>query len=174
MNALAKEAAALGLSDIIETAQPKSQTEIVRLQREAHALLVLGRPSTMNGYELFAAAKLFGYLKAGRPIIGVLPADETKKILHRVSVRTVADVDSLSEITTVLRLYLTNGPQGHCPPWFPTVRLVKPTHQSGKRRLWCARWKGCRRRSRLFQVRKLSHRAYAPLLKTKNGSMAPR
>ena len=79
MDALAKKAAALGLSDIIETAQPKSQTEIVRLQREAHALLVLGRPSTMNGYELFAAAKLFGYLKAGRPIIGVLPQDETNK-----------------------------------------------------------------------------------------------
>ena len=112
MNALAKEAAALGLSDIIETAQPKSQTEIVRLQREAHALLVLGRPSTMDGYELFAAAKLFGYLKAGRPIIGVLPADETKKILLRVSVRTVADVDSVSEITKVLRLVLDSWSMG--------------------------------------------------------------
>jgi glycosyltransferase involved in cell wall biosynthesis len=112
MDALAKKAAALGLSDIIETAQPKSQSEIVHLQREAHALLVLGRPSTMKGYELFAAAKLFGYLKAGRPIIGVLPQDETNKILQRVGVRTVADVDSVSEITTVLRDVLDSWSKG--------------------------------------------------------------
>jgi Glycosyl transferase 4-like domain len=102
MDALAHETAALGLSDIIDTAGPTSYAEITRLQREAHALLVLGRPATMKGYELFAGGKLFGYLKAGRPIVGVLPPDETKKVLHRIGVRTVADVDSLSEVTAVL------------------------------------------------------------------------
>jgi len=66
----------------------------------------------MKGYELFAGAKLFGYLKAGRPIVGVLPPDETKKILHRVGVRTVADVDSVSEITTVLCDVLDNWCKG--------------------------------------------------------------
>jgi glycosyltransferase involved in cell wall biosynthesis len=112
MDALAHEAAALGLSDIIDTEGPKSYAEITRLQQEAHALLVLGRPATMNGYELFAAAKLFGYLKVGRPIIGVLPQDETNKILQRVGVRTVADVDSVSEITTVLRDVLDSWSKG--------------------------------------------------------------
>lgn len=112
MDALANEAAALGLSDIIETAKPKSYAEIAQFQREAHALLVLGRTSRMQGHELFAAAKLFGYLKAGRPIVGVLPPDETTKILHRVGVRTVADVDSVSEITKVLRLVLDNWSTG--------------------------------------------------------------
>ena len=102
MDALANEAAVLGLSDIIETAGPKPYAEIASLHREAHALLVLGRPATMRGYELFAGAKLFGYLKAGRPIVGVLPPDETKKVLHRVGARTVADVDSVPEITAVL------------------------------------------------------------------------
>jgi glycosyltransferase involved in cell wall biosynthesis len=106
MNALAKDVAACDLTDIVETAGPKSYFEITCLQREAHALLVLGRPATMKGYELFAGAKLFGYLKAGRPIVGVLPSDETKKVLHRVRVRTVADVDSVSEIMKVLRLVL--------------------------------------------------------------------
>jgi len=99
--ALADEAAVLGLSDIVETAGPTSHTEITRLQQEAHALLVLGRPPTMKGYELFAGAKLFSYLKAGRPIVGVLPPDETKKILQRVGVPTVADADSPSEIVAV-------------------------------------------------------------------------
>jgi hypothetical protein len=112
MESLANEAAALGLSDMIETAGPKSYVEVTSIQREAHALLVLGRKSKMKGYELFAAAKLFGYLKAGRPIVGVLPLDETRKILLRVGARTVADVDSVSEIAEVLGQVIDNWSAG--------------------------------------------------------------
>ena len=104
--ALAADAAVLGLSDIVETAGPTSHTEIARLQREAHALLVLGRPPTMKGYELFAGAKVFNYLKAGRPIVGVLPPDETKKVLQRVGVRTVADSNTPAQIVPVFRQLL--------------------------------------------------------------------
>lgn len=125
MDALAHEAAALGLSDIIETAGPTSYAEITRLQRDAHALLVLGRPATMKGYELFAGAKLFGYLKAGRPIVGVLPQDETKKVLQRVGVRTIADVDSLSEVTTVLRLVLDNWSMGTLSSLLPDPKACE-------------------------------------------------
>lgn len=100
---LAADAAALGMSDLVETAGPTSHAEIARLQRDAHALLVLGRPPTMKGHELFAGAKLFGYLKAGRPIVGVLPPDETKRILRRVGVSTIADGSSVSAIVAVLQ-----------------------------------------------------------------------
>jgi hypothetical protein len=60
----------------------------------------------MKGYELFAPAKLFAYLAAGRPILGILPADEAKRILREVGVSTVADVDSVSDIVSVLRVLL--------------------------------------------------------------------
>lgn len=103
---LADKAEALGLSDIVETAGPTSHAEINRLQQRAHALLMLERKATIKGYELLAGAKLFGYLKAGRPIIGVLPPGEAKKILHRVGVSTVADVDSPAEIAAVIRQIL--------------------------------------------------------------------
>jgi hypothetical protein len=106
MTSLEKEAAEMGLTDIVETAGPKSYNAISKLQREAHALLVLGRKSKMKGYELFAAAKLFGYLKAGRPIVGVLPDDETKNVLRRVGARTIADVDCVPDITSVLRMVI--------------------------------------------------------------------
>jgi glycosyltransferase involved in cell wall biosynthesis len=112
VEALAHEAAVLGLTDIVETAGSTSHAEITRLQREAHALLVLGRPPTMKGYELFAGAKLFSYLKAGRPIVGVLPPDETKKILQRVGVSTVADGDSPAEIVAVFRQLLDAWAEG--------------------------------------------------------------
>jgi Glycosyl transferase 4-like domain len=103
---LANDAAALGLADIVATASTTPHAEIVRLQREAHALLMLERKPTLKGYELFAGAKLFGYLKAGRPIVGVLPSGEAKKILQRVGVSTVADVDSPAEIIAVFRKIL--------------------------------------------------------------------
>jgi len=112
MEALAKQAAALGLSDIVHTAGPSPQAEISRLQQEAHALLILGRKRDNKGHELLAGAKLFSYLKTGRPIVGILPQDETRKVLSRVGVSTVADSESPSEISAVLRQILAAWSEG--------------------------------------------------------------
>jgi len=103
MEKMAREAAALGLSDIVQTAPPTSYAEVMRLQQEAHAFLILGRKPEQRGHELVAGAKLFGYLKARRPILGVLGQDETKRILCNVGVNTIADANSVSEIVRVLR-----------------------------------------------------------------------
>jgi hypothetical protein len=104
MEVLAQDAAALGLSDIIETCGVVSYAEVTRLQQCAHALLLLGlRPG--RGYE-FCGSKVFSYLQAGRPIVGVLPPDEMKKVLQRVGVPTIADIDALPEIVAVLRQLL--------------------------------------------------------------------
>jgi hypothetical protein len=65
--------------------------------------LLLERPASMRGHELLAGAKLFGYLKSGKPIIAVLPRCEARNILQRVGVTTIADADSVSEIVTILR-----------------------------------------------------------------------
>jgi glycosyltransferase involved in cell wall biosynthesis len=101
--AFSQEVAALDLSDIVTTVGPTSHAEITRRQQEAHAFLVLGRPPTMKGYELLAGAKLFEYLKVGRPIVGVLPADETRRILRSVGVSTIAAADSPYQIAAVIR-----------------------------------------------------------------------
>jgi hypothetical protein len=104
MEVLAQDAAALGLSDMIETRGVVPYAEVTRLQQCAHALLLLGlKPG--RGYE-FCGSKIFSYLQAGRPIIGVLPSDETKKVLQRVGVSTVADIDAPAEIMGVLRQLL--------------------------------------------------------------------
>jgi glycosyltransferase involved in cell wall biosynthesis len=131
MGTLADEATALGLTDIVNTSGPKSYAEIAHLQRDAHALLVLGRSPTMNGYELFAGAKLFGYLKAGRPIIGVLPADETRKVLQRVGASTIADVDSVSDITRVLKLVIDKWSAGMLESLVPDPRACE-AYSSGR------------------------------------------
>ena len=106
MDDLAQQAAMLGLSDIVVTSGPTSHAEITRLEREADALLVLGRLPSIKGHELFAGAKTFNYLKANRPILGVLPQDETRKILNQVGVSTIADAGSPAEIVFTLRKLL--------------------------------------------------------------------
>jgi hypothetical protein len=99
------EAESRGLSDMIEAGPPTTYAEICRLQREAHGLLMLEREPHLKGHELLAGAKLFGYLKTGRPIVGVLPQGEAKRILRDIGVgaSTVADADSPAEIQSVFR-----------------------------------------------------------------------
>jgi glycosyltransferase involved in cell wall biosynthesis len=133
MDALKKEVEKLNLTDVIDMAGRKSHGEIRSLEREADALLILGRPATMKGYELFAGAKLFGYLKAGRPIVGVLPEDETRHILNRLGVSTVADVDSVQEITAVLCSVLDNWSKGSLSSLVPdrkACEIYSSEHQT--------------------------------------------
>lgn len=89
---------ALSLSEMIKTMPTTSHGEIRRLQQEAHVFLILGRPAGRKGHKLVAGAKLFEYLKARKPILGVLPRDETRKVLDHVGVSTLADVDSIPAI----------------------------------------------------------------------------
>jgi hypothetical protein len=125
MEILSNEAANIGIADIVQTSGPKAFAEIADVQKNAHALLVLGRPATKAGYELFAGAKLFGYLKAGRPILGVLPGDETRKVLHRVGATTVADVDSVPEIAQALRNVMDHWSSGTLASLVPDAKACE-------------------------------------------------
>jgi glycosyltransferase involved in cell wall biosynthesis len=88
----------LGLSDLVSTRPPIPHADVERLQRVSHALLMLERKPEHVGYELLAGAKLFGYLKAGRPILGVVPHGEAARILREVGVSTIADAASADAI----------------------------------------------------------------------------
>jgi hypothetical protein len=98
---LAHKVADLDITDLVEVSPPISQAEVRRLQQKVHALLVLGRAPGRKGHELVASAKLFAYLQAGRPVIGVVPNDETRRILEQVGSSIIADADSPSEIVGV-------------------------------------------------------------------------
>ncbi len=103
---LVEQVTARGLSDLVEVLPPTSSVEILRLQREAHALLVLGRNIDRKGHELVAGAKLFGYLQAGRPIIGVVPHDETRRILAQVGSFLIADAEAPEEVCAIFEKIL--------------------------------------------------------------------
>lgn len=101
MGPLESSAAKLGISDIVKTIPTVSYAEVCRLQGEASALLLLGL-LPIKGHEL-CGSKVFSYLQAGRPIIGVVPSDEMRSILQRIGVTTIANIDSPSEIAKVFR-----------------------------------------------------------------------
>jgi len=103
---LAERVEDLDIRDLVEVHPPTSSAEIRRLQRDAHALLILGRTPGRKAHEFVAGAKLFGYLQAGRPIIGIVPRDETRRILGEVGSCLVADGDVPKEVTTVFEKVL--------------------------------------------------------------------
>lgn len=110
--AIALKARDFGIGEIVTAEGPVPQDALGQRMVKAHALLVLGRPPSMRGYELFAAAKLFGYLRERRPIFGVLPPDEAKAILLRLAPSMVADVNAVAEIVAVLRRLVQNWKAG--------------------------------------------------------------
>lgn len=103
---LAERAGDLDIGDLVEVLPSTTSHEIQRLQREAHALLILGRTPGRKAHELVAGAKLFGYLQAGRPIIGIVPRDETRRILGEVGNSLIADADIPAEVVDVFERIL--------------------------------------------------------------------
>ena len=119
MEPIKRQAATLVLSDMVETMGPVPYEKVLHLQRQAHAFLILGRKSDRKGHELVAGAKLFGYIQGRRPIVGVLPHDETRKILYQLGVSTIADVDSPTQISAVFLQVLNAWEDGVLPSLLP-------------------------------------------------------
>lgn len=122
---LARAAETLGISDVLQTTPPVSYDEVKGLNENAHAFLILGRSLDRKGHELVAGAKLFGYFKARKPIIGILPNDETKEILSAVGVETIADSHSVSDIVNVLMRVHSCWLEGSLADLLPNVQACK-------------------------------------------------
>ena len=125
MEPLSRMAKELGISDLIQTTPPVSYDEVKCLNENAHAFLVLGRSQDRKGHELVAGAKLFGYFKARKPIIGVLPNDETKEILSAVGVDTIAESHSVSDIVNILMKVHACWSEGNLEALLPNVQACK-------------------------------------------------
>ncbi|MCA9468941.1 MAG: hypothetical protein KC643_26350 [Nitrospira sp.] len=121
ITSLAREVNNRGISNMVQTSHSISNEELKSLNRNAHAFLILGRHAERKGHELVAGAKLFGYFKSRKPILGILPNDETKAILSSVGVKTVADVNSIPEIISVLQMVHSAWSMGQLASLLPEV-----------------------------------------------------
>jgi hypothetical protein len=119
LHQLAERVTELDLRDMFEIRPPIPSAEVRQLQREAHALLVLGRRPGRTAHDLVAGAKLFGYLQAGRPVIGIVPRDETRRTLSQVDSPLIADADNPAEVVTVLKKLLEAWSSGTLEQFIP-------------------------------------------------------
>jgi len=120
---LAAAAADRELCDIIETSPPVAYSKTIQLQQQAHALLLIA-VKPYKGFEL-GGSKVFSYLRARRPILGVLAKDEVRKILQKVGVSTVANIDSPCEIVSTLGTLLDAWSTRHLDSLLPDRRACE-------------------------------------------------
>jgi glycosyltransferase involved in cell wall biosynthesis len=117
----ADRATALGLTGIVTFLGTRPHAESRALQRGADALL-LWKP---RGYPTMVPGKLYEYLDAGRPILGVLEeGDEAAAMVRRAGGELVAPGDRMALAAAIERRYLAwkegARPAPSRPEWVAT------------------------------------------------------
>ncbi|MCB1766353.1 MAG: glycosyltransferase [Candidatus Competibacteraceae bacterium] len=92
-----------GITDVIELAPPLPYREALEEMLRADGLLVLQAANCNDQIP----AKLYEYLRAGRPILGLTdPAGDTAQVLRQAGYRYLARLDSSEQIAKVLLSFL--------------------------------------------------------------------
>jgi len=105
-------AVALGLTGIVEFLGPRPHAETRRMQGDAD-LLLLWKP---RGYPTMVPGKLYEYLDAGRPVLGVLAAgEEAATLLERGGGERVDPGDRAALAAAIERRYLAWKSEGRAP-----------------------------------------------------------
>ena len=95
-------AAALGLGDRIELLPYTSRAEVLALERDSEALLLLIPDAAGRGRGVLSG-KVFEYLAAERPVIAVVPADgEAAALIREAGAGIVVAPDDVDGIATAL------------------------------------------------------------------------
>jgi hypothetical protein len=88
---------------IVELAPPIAYREAIAEMRACDGLLVL-QAGAVNTQ---VPAKVYEYLRAGRPILGLTdPSGDTARVLRRAGVQHIARIDSREDIVRVLRDFI--------------------------------------------------------------------
>lgn len=102
---LTEAAHAAGVGDLIQLLPPIPYSQALQEMMRADALLVM-QASNCNAQ---IPAKLYEYLRAGRPILGLTdPAGDTAGLLRASGIDAVAPLDSAPAIARLLREFVEN------------------------------------------------------------------
>jgi glycosyltransferase involved in cell wall biosynthesis len=101
-----------GLQDVIELCPPLPYREALAEMVRADALLVM-QAANCNAQ---IPAKLYEYLRAGRPVLGLTdPCGDTASALREAGVDAIAPLDSVEAIASLLTRFLNSLAQGCAP-----------------------------------------------------------
>jgi glycosyltransferase involved in cell wall biosynthesis len=113
---LQRLAAEHGVSDFIETLPPVPYKQALEEMLRADALLVMQADNCNEQIP----AKIYEYLRAGRPILGLAaPEGDTASVLRNAGVSSIAALESADAVTAVLASFvesLTRGTVAPCKP----------------------------------------------------------
>jgi glycosyltransferase involved in cell wall biosynthesis len=115
-------AAKFGVQDFVELCPSIPYREALAEMLSVDALLVM-QASNCNAQ---IPAKIYEYLRAGRPIIGLTdPAGDTAGVLRGAGLAAIARLDSVDEIAALLPIFLSAVRAGRTPlPAADAVRLA--------------------------------------------------
>jgi glycosyltransferase involved in cell wall biosynthesis len=116
-----------GVEPYIELAPAVPYAEALAEMMQVDALLVL-QASNCNEQ---VPAKLYEYLRAGRPILCLSdPAGDTVAVMREAGIAPAAALDSAPQIAALLQRYLEDGDA----PFLPTVAAVSAASREGRAR----------------------------------------
>jgi glycosyltransferase involved in cell wall biosynthesis len=124
-----------GVRDCIEVCPPVPYKAALREMLQADALLVM-QASNCNEQ---IPAKIYEYLRAGRPIVGLTdPRGDTAGVLRNAGLDTLASLDSADEIAALLRR-LVAGELRHAVPSAQTVAEASRARRTAELAAWFER-----------------------------------
>ena len=120
---------AAGLTEIVQLLPVVPFDEASAYQRSAHVLLVLGKTPS-PGYELHIASKVFQYMTAHRPILGILADNESRAVLEHINAKLIADVNDeeaiVARLKQILAAWRENNLSTLQPEWERCVGYSAP------------------------------------------------
>ncbi len=124
---LTELASAAGASDFIEICPPISYREALQEMMSADALLVM-QASNCNAQ---IPAKVYEYLRAGRPIVGLTdPQGDTAGVLRRAGLNDIVPLDASDEIAAALQRLVRDWRNGQ---WaLPVPQAVRQASRRGR------------------------------------------
>ena len=98
-----------GMGDRLEIVPPVSHPEAIREIRASHALLLLlwSGPGTAAIH----STKTFEYLRSGRPVLGLIPPGEARKLLEERGHPVLSPEASPEEIRAILKPWVERTPE---------------------------------------------------------------
>jgi len=106
---------ALGLGDIVETLGYVPHAQHATLMACSDLLLVIGDQSP--GAEAYVPAKVYEYLGAGKPILGVLQTGEASRLIDECQAGRIAPAGDCDAVAVLLQEFFTLWTSGQLADW---------------------------------------------------------
>ncbi|MCX7765331.1 MAG: glycosyltransferase [Candidatus Sumerlaeia bacterium] len=102
----------LGINDIVKVEKFKPYSECLAYQKGADVLVLIISPG--ENAQIMMTQKVFEYLAAGRPILGIMPDSPCKSLIQSLNAGKVVSYDDINGIKHAIAEFYTSWCKGKC------------------------------------------------------------